>query len=75
MKYSPVITRCKTRGGALGLLTIAIHVTALEIYSSIVVQYQLNSSVTGVRCCSADHVQDWQPYPVDPYLCYICDHT
>ena len=25
--------------------------------------------------CSADHVQDWQPYPVDPYFCYMCDHT
>ena len=26
--------------------------------------------------CSADHVQDWQPYPVDPYYsCYMCDHT
>ena len=25
---------------------------------------------------SADHVQDWQPYPVDPYSCSImCDHT
>ena len=22
--------------------------------------------------CSADHVQDWQPYPVDPYFCYMC---
>ena len=23
--------------------------------------------------CSADHVQDWQLYPVDPYSCYaIC---
>ena len=23
--------------------------------------------------CSADHEQDWQPYPVDPYiLCYTC---
>ena len=23
--------------------------------------------------CSADHEQDWQqPYPVDPYSCYIC---
>ena len=22
--------------------------------------------------CSTDHVQDWQPYPVDPYSCYIC---
>ena len=21
--------------------------------------------------CSADHVQDWQPYPVDPCSCYI----
>ena len=21
--------------------------------------------------CSADHDQDWQPYPVDPYSCYI----
>ena len=25
--------------------------------------------------CSADHVQDWQPYPVDPYSCYMYDHT
>ena len=26
--------------------------------------------------CSADHVQDdWQCYPVDPYSCYMCDHT
>ena len=25
--------------------------------------------------CSADHVHDWQPYPVDPYSYYMCDHT
>ena len=25
--------------------------------------------------CSADHVQDGQPYTVDPYTCYMCDHT
>ena len=25
--------------------------------------------------CSADHVQDWQPYPVDPYSCYMCGHS
>ena len=25
--------------------------------------------------CSADHDQDWQPYPIDPYSCYMCDHT
>ena len=25
--------------------------------------------------CSADHKQDWQRYPVDPYSCYMCDHT
>ena len=25
--------------------------------------------------CSADHEQDWQPYPVDPYSCCVCDHT
>ena len=25
--------------------------------------------------CSANHVQDWQPYPVDPYSCYMRDHT
>ena len=23
--------------------------------------------------CSADHEQDWQPYPVDPYSSAICD--
>ena len=25
--------------------------------------------------CSAVHEQDWQPYPVDPYTCYMCDYT
>ena len=25
--------------------------------------------------CLADHEQDWQPYPVDPYSCYMCDYT
>ena len=25
--------------------------------------------------CSADHDQDWQPYPVDPNSsCYMCDY-
>ena len=23
---------------------------------------------------SADQEQDWQPYPVDPCSCYMCDH-
>ena len=22
---------------------------------------------------SADHDEDWQPYPFDPYSCYMCD--
>ena len=25
--------------------------------------------------CSADHVQDWQPLPVDPYSAICDDHT
>ena len=25
--------------------------------------------------CSADHEQDWQPYPVDPYSVICDDHT
>ena len=25
--------------------------------------------------CSADHEEDWQPYPVDSYSCYMCDYT
>ena len=24
---------------------------------------------------SANPEQDWQPYPVDPYSCYMCDDT
>ena len=24
---------------------------------------------------SADHEQDWQPYLVDPYSCYMCNDT
>ena len=26
-------------------------------------------------CCSANHVQDWQPYPADPYSCYMCEQS
>ena len=22
--------------------------------------------------CSAEHMQNWQPYPFDPYSCYRC---
>ena len=25
--------------------------------------------------CSADHEQDWQPYPVDPHSAICDDHT
>ena len=25
--------------------------------------------------CSAEHEQDWQPYPVDPYSAICDDHT
>ena len=25
--------------------------------------------------CSADNEQNWQPYPVDPHSCYMCDYT
>ena len=25
--------------------------------------------------CLADHVQNWQPYPLDPCSCYMCGHT
>ena len=25
--------------------------------------------------CSADDEQDWQPYPVDPYSCYVFGYT
>ena len=25
--------------------------------------------------CSADHEQDWQPYPIDPYSALCDDHT
>ena len=29
-----------------------------------------------IHCsCSADHEQDWQPYPVDPYSAICDDHT
>ena len=24
--------------------------------------------------CPADHEQDWQPYPVDPYSSYVWSH-
>ena len=25
--------------------------------------------------CWPDHEQDWQPHPVDPYSCYMCQYT
>ena len=42
-------------------------------------QYQIHRHERGQGnihfLCSADRVQDCQPYPVDPYLCDMCDHT
>ena len=40
-----------------------------------VLRDQIISGANGDReiliFCSADHEQDWQPYPVDPYSCYM----
>ena len=33
------------------------------------------NSQARTRTVSRDHEQDWQPYPVDPYSCYMCDYT
>ena len=24
--------------------------------------------------CSADYEQDWQPYLINPFSCFMCDH-
>ena len=45
------------------------HIKTLEYLLS-----YINERGQGHFSCSADHVQDWQPYPVDPYSCYMCDH-
>ena len=34
---------------------------------------QINSQARTGTGCSADHEQDWQPYPVDPYFAISCD--
>ena len=31
---------------------------------------QVRTETGKKKTCSADHEQDWQPYPVDPYPCY-----
>ena len=36
---------------------------------------QARTRTGGKVPCSADHEQDWQPYKVDPYSCYMFDHT
>ena len=38
------------------------------------VQYERGQG-TNHFLCSADHEQDWQPYPVDPSLAICDDHT
>ena len=42
-------------------------------------RYQMLRHVRGqgeiIFPCSADHEQDWQPYPVDPYSAICDDHT
>ena len=60
-------------------LYIFIEAAALR---SIVLRYARPTSQARTRTqgnihfsCSADYEQDWQPYPVDPYSCYMCDHT
>ena len=36
---------------------------------------QILRHARGEGTCSADHEQDWQPYPVDPYSAICDDHT
>ena len=37
---------------------------------------QVRMRTEKMKCpCSADREQDWQPCPVDPYSCYMCDLT
>ena len=33
--------------------------------------FQARTGTGKKKSCSADHEQDWQPYPVDPYSCYM----
>ena len=34
-------------------------------------QVRTRTGINSFFSCSADHEQDWQPYPVDPYSCYM----
>ena len=45
------------------------------VYQTSVTVHKMQNRLPGNFLCSADHEQDWQPYPVDPYSCYMCDHT
>ena len=55
---------------------LPLHLLILNIIQTAVSgTISSSSSVTYIDItfpCSADHEQDWQPYPVDPYPCAIC---
>ena len=44
----------------------------IEIYRVVVCDFQALGQGNIPFLSSADYEQDWQPYPVDPYSCYMC---
>ena len=62
----------------------------MSIFYETAIRYRVSSEFIGSRncvpmaftgqedihfLCSADHEQDWQPYPVDPYSAICDDHA
>ena len=48
--------------------------TAEPVSRDQILRHERGQGSTHFRC-SADHEQDWHPYPPDPHFCYMCDHT
>ena len=55
---------------------IELHIsTTSGIGNLAVCSHRGQGNIHTIFSCSADHEQDWQPYPVDPYSAICDDHT
>ena len=49
--------------------------TAKRVSRDQILRHERRQGNINFSCCSADHEQDWQPYPVGPYVTMYNDHT
>ena len=63
------MTKHQIQPGYIDMSRLTRGGTAEPVSRNRILRHVRRQGNNNFPCCSADHEQDWQPYPVDPY-CY-----